>query len=598
MLTILVLPALVSAGCRSTGSDLTPQAPEAEAPESISPAREVPATVSPAAPPEPREPEPVAGGSGHELGAATEDLADGELAEEHPLDPIELQKEALELCRSAEEYLDQGEIEEAVAAVDHAYEVLLELPGNGEGGEDSLQAKADLRLLVADLITRIHGSVRTVASGSTSWDLALPIVDNEHVQREIKSFTTVEKEQFLAGYRRSGLYRPMILAKLEEAGLPSQLSWLPLVESWFKVRALSRASALGMWQFISSTGQRYGLSRDAWVDERLDPEKATDGAIAYLTDLHGLFGDWPKALAAYNCGEARVMRLQRRSAQEYLDFWDLYAMLPRETRRYVPRLFAALAIIENPEKYGMDLPEPDAAPAELIAVRIERPVKLSSLDGALGLSRGTLTALNPELRHKATPKKSYDLKVPAQKQELLVAKIDSVPIYKPPTPQYVTHRVRRGETLGGIARRYRTSVSAIMRSNRIRSRHRIWPGQRLRIPVRGYRPTQRRASAKLVDGVHTVRRGDSLYIIAKRYGTTVARLRRENNLSSDVLQPRQKLRVHPGSSSGLRQYQVRSGDTLGAIAEAHGVGLSALLRVNGLSSRSTIYPGQVLALPE
>ena len=148
-----------------------------------------------------------------------------------------------------------------------------------------------------------------------------------------------------------------------------------MVESWFKVRAYSRASAVGMWQFISSTGQRYGLSRDSWVDERFNPEKSTDAAIGYLTDLHGLFGDWPKALAGYNCGEARVQRLQRRSATEYLDFWDLYELLPRETRRYVPRLFAALQIIENPGKYGMTLPDPDDPPGELARVRIQRAVK-------------------------------------------------------------------------------------------------------------------------------------------------------------------------------------------------------------------------------
>ena len=206
----------------------------------------------------------------------------------------------------------------------------------------------------------------------------------------------------------------MILGKLEEAGLPSQLSWLPLVESWFKVRALSRASALGLWQFIASTGLRYGLSRDAWVDERLDPEKSTDAAIAYLTDLHGLFGDWPKALAAYNCGEARMSRLQRRAAGEYVDFWDLYELL-RETRRYVPRLLAALQIIEDPEKYGMTLPEPDDPEGDVVAVTVERAVKLEQLDAALGLEAGTLADLNPELRYTATPKRAYDLRVPADR---------------------------------------------------------------------------------------------------------------------------------------------------------------------------------------
>jgi membrane-bound lytic murein transglycosylase D len=276
----------------------------------------------------------------------------------------------------------------------------------------------------------------------------------------------------------------MILARLEKAGLPAQLSWLPLVESWFKVRALSRASALGMWQFISSTGMRYGLDRDAWVDERLDPERATDAAIAYLVDLHDLFGDWPKALAAYNCGEARVERLSRQSS-EYVDFWDLYLMLPGETRRYVPRLFAALQIIENPAKYGLVLPQADDPPSSLATVRVERSVRLDRLDAALGLEAGTLAALNPALRRQATPKRAFDLRLPAGREEALLAQIGALPEWTPPAPQYAIHRVRSGDTLSRIAARYHSSVSAIMRANNLRSAKRLRVGQRLRVPLRG-----------------------------------------------------------------------------------------------------------------
>jgi membrane-bound lytic murein transglycosylase D len=404
-------------------------------------------------------------------------------SEEEPAsEPERVQKEALEACQSAEELLGRGDVEGALAAVDHAYALMLELPGNGD--DAYLQAKEDIRVLAAGLISRIYSAGHRAAAGaSRSWDLALPIVDNQHVQRELRSFTTVEREQFLEAYRRSGLYRPLILARLEKAGLPGQLSWLPLVESWFKVRALSRASALGMWQFISSTGLRYGLDRDTWVDERLDAEKSTDAAIAYLADLHGLFGDWPKALAGYNCGEARVLRLSRQSADEYLDFWDLYEMLPAETRRYVPRLFAALQIIENPARYGMTLPEPDAPSSDVATARVERSVRLDRLDAVLGLEAGTLAALNPALRRQATPKRAYDLRVPAGREATLLAQIGSVPEWTPPVPKYATHRVRRGETLSQIAGRYGTSVSALMRANGLRSANRLRVGQRLRVPL-------------------------------------------------------------------------------------------------------------------
>ncbi len=460
------------AGCRTAApasSPAPPAAPVAEAAPAAPEPAPLPLVAVPAPMPAPQEAPPI----------------EETTPEEEPAsEPERIQKEALEACQSAEELLGRGDVEGALGAVDRAYALMLQLPGNHD--DTYLQAKEDIRVLAADLIGRVYSAGRRAAAGaSRSWDLALPIVDNQHVQRELRSFTTVERESFLEGYRRSGLYRPMILARLEKAGLPGQLSWLPLVESWFKVRALSRASAFGMWQFIGSTGVRYGLGRDTWVDERLDPEKATDAAIAYLTDLHGLFGDWPKALAAYNCGEARVLRLSRQSADEYLDFWDLYEMLPGETRRYVPRLFAALQIIENPAKYGMTLPEPDAPPSDVGTVKVARSVRLDRLDAALGLEAGTLAALNPALRRQATPKRTFDLRVPVGQEETLLAQIGALPEWTPPVPQFATHRVRSGETLSVIASHYGTSVSALMRANGLRSAHRLRIGQRLRIPLRG-----------------------------------------------------------------------------------------------------------------
>jgi membrane-bound lytic murein transglycosylase D len=471
---VLLTAALFGLACRSAAPTLSPEttAPPSAPVAAVAPPEPAPEQAPPPPPalaPVPAEPLP----------------AEEATPEEEPASEAEnAQKEALEACQAAEELLGQGQVEAALAAVDRAYGRMIDLPANGDFAY--LQAKEDIRLLAADLIRRIHqAGRRKAAPAAASRGFAMPPVDNPHVRREIQSFTTVERELFLEGYRRSFLYRPMILARLEKAGLPSQLSWLPLVESWFKVRALSRASALGMWQFISSTGARYGLSRDTWVDERLDPEKSTDGAIAYLADLHDLFGDWPKALAGYNCGEARVMRLSRPTGEEYLDFWDLYELLPSETRRYVPRLVAALLILEDPAKYGMTLPEPGPAPAATSTVRVERSVKLERLDAALGLEAGTLAALNPELRRQATPKRAYDLRVPEGRGEALLAQVGGLPEWTPPVPQYATHRVRSGETLSVIAARYGTSVSALMRANGLRSANRLRIGQRLRVPTRG-----------------------------------------------------------------------------------------------------------------
>lgn len=506
-----------------------------------------------------------------------------------PPGPEALLQDALEAYESAVVFWEQGAFDDAFAALDHAYEAMAAVSAD----EDPVlaQEKENLRHLISRRVVEIYAS-RQTAVGDPNGSIRVTL--NDDVNREIERFRGPEREFFIESYRRSGLYRPMIVEQLRAAGMPEQLSWLPLVESGFKSRALSSARALGLWQFIASTGYRYGLERNAWVDERMDPEKATGAAIGYLTDLHHLFGDWMTALAAYNCGERAVLREIGNQRFSYFDrFWDLYARLPRETRRYVPRFLATLAILDDPEAYGFDLPEP-LSPLEYQELAIERPMDLAALERMADLEEGVLAELNPELRSRATPGGPYTLRVPPGAEETVLAGLEKTPAWEPPELRIAMHRVRPGETLSGIATRHRTSVRAIMDANRLRSAHRIWPGQQLRVPGAG----QVTAASSEAGGEvrHKVRRGDSLWQIASRYGTTVEQIRRNNSLSGNLLRPGQTLTVRAGSSGGS-VYVVRRGDTLGAIARREGVSLAHLLQANDLNRRSTIFPGQSLVIP-
>jgi membrane-bound lytic murein transglycosylase D len=404
-----------------------------------------------------------------------EDAKDGNTvpAEESSLDT------ALELTETSHELWAAGEAEKAVEALDHAYALILKTPADADG--KSSQQKDDLRFVISKRLMEIYTSRLTAVNGLHK---EIPLVMNEHVEREIKSFQTIERDFFLESYKRSGKYRDEMVKSFHEAGIPEEITWLPLIESGFKVRALSKARALGLWQFIPSTGYKFGLKRTAWIDERLDPDKSTAAAIAYLKELHQVFGDWATVLAAYNCGEGNVFRVIRQQKIDYLDnFWDLYGRLPRETARYYPRFIAVLTILKDPVKYGFKLEELDKRiPYEVVA--IDKPLQLSKISEHISCSYDDLVNLNAELRYAATPNTVYDLKVPFGMKDALLAKIDTMPKWSPPQVKYVVHRVRRGETLSTIAMRYRTSIQRIVETNNLKRGKLLHVGQKLKIPTR------------------------------------------------------------------------------------------------------------------
>ena len=369
--------------------------------------------------------------------------------------------EALDYCHLSQEYWQKGELEKAIDILDQAYSVIIDI----DTDERPIQQIDDLRFAISKRILEIYASRNIVVNGNHN---AIPVILNKHVQSEIKCFTVgAEKKFFQESFKRSGRYRPQIEAELKKAGLPTELSWLPLIESGFKVNALSKSRALGLWQFIPSTGYKFGLKRDKFIDERLDPTKALMAAIDYLKELHQIFGDWATVLAAYNCGEGRVLRVIRNQNVNYLDnFWDLYERLPRETARYVPRFLATLHIVNNPSKYGLDSVIVDE-PLPHETVTISKKIHLRNIAKALSVPQRLLKELNPELRYSIVPDHKYQLKVPRDKGKILLANLDKIPVSTPPSRTYIYHKVRSGETLSSIAQKYHTNVSNIARANRI-----------------------------------------------------------------------------------------------------------------------------------
>jgi membrane-bound lytic murein transglycosylase D len=265
-----------------------------------------------------------------------------------------------------------------------------------------------------------------------------------------------------------------------------------------------------------------------------------------------MFGDWTTVLAAYNCGEGTVLRTIRNQKINYLDnFWDLYGQLPRETARYVPRFLATLHIMKDPAKYGFTLDEIDQ-PVTYETVSIEKQVPLKAVAEALGVTLEELTALNPELRLQVTPPSKYSLKIPAGKTDTFLACVEGIPVWASPindimlsSGAYVYHRVKNGETLANIAKKYHSSTRSIARANKLNKKYFIRAGQKLRIPLSGGLGNNAYTAKADVaaDGKYRVKKGDTLWLIARKFNTDTKTLQQINNLRSTYLKAGQILLV-------------------------------------------------------
>jgi len=377
------------------------------------------------------------------------------------------------------------------------------------------------------------------------------------VQYYIDFFRGPARDRFTIWLGRLPRYEGMIREQLRRYRVPEDLIYLAMIESGYSNTAVSRARAVGMWQFIGSTGRQYGLSQDVWEDQRRDPFRATEAAARHLADLNEIFGSWYLAAAAYNAGAGRVSRGLERLPSTYggasdAQFFELSdrRYLRLETRDYVPKLIAAALIAKDPERYGFDS-VPRLDPLTYDEVLVEDATGLDVLARLADTTTRALVELNPQFVRGATPpRRAVVVRVPAGTGPTVARRWAELPARERIT--FVTHRVARGETLSAIAKRYGVGTAVLQAANPGVQARRMRIGQQLTVPVSPAaqrtvtgpaRSTAATAPERSGSEVYTVRTGDSLWTIARRHGVGVADLRRWNDLPGTIVRAGQELRV-------------------------------------------------------
>lgn len=399
---------------------------------------------------------------------------------------------------------------------------------------------------------------------------AMAPLDSPLVERHERWF--VNNPEYLDNLTaRARLYLFYIVEEVEKRGMPMEIALLPAIESAYKPHAYSRARAVGLWQFIPSTGRLYGLQNNWWYDGRRDVIASTQAALDYLEKLHGQFNDWQLALAAYNCGEGKVERLIRQNRSRGLptDYSSL-KKLPRETKNYVPKLMAVANIIADPAKYGLQLAT--IPNTEYFAqIEADGQIDLGVVARLTDMPVDELFMINPGYQRWITdPNGPHALLIPADKKDAVLASLTQ--LSDEDRVQWARHEVRRGDTMSRIASRYGVTVDSIRTANSLNSNF-LSVGQNLLIPVSANKlaavkpPTYIRARATAASRpagapmkvVHRVRSGESLWSIAKRYRVYVHQLREWNLLDTDMLRSGQRLFIWTTRGTGTSAGRARPG---------------------------------------
>ncbi|MBI5894218.1 MAG: transglycosylase SLT domain-containing protein [Deltaproteobacteria bacterium] len=388
----------------------------------------------------------------------------------------------------------------------------------------------------------------------------VPVVVNDRVNFFINYFQTRGRKYFERWLARSNKYLPMIKKTLRENDMPEDLAYLALIESGFNPNAYSRAKAVGMWQFIKGTGLRYGLKINPWIDERRDPEKATMAAANYLKDLYAMFNSWDLAAASYNAGEGKITRAIDK--HNTVDFWVMAKKkyLKQETKDYVPKFIAALLIAKEPEKYGFYNIEPES-PIEYESAAAPGATDLRAIAKASNSTLEEIKELNPELLRSFTPPniKEYEIKIPLGSKDKFYENLAQMPQQE--KRNFLTHKVKKGETILKIAKMYSTGVEPITYLN---SRNQIKPGAEIIIPVMANANHNKEESGPKMakkelkrlakneareisrEINYIVKKGDTTAGIAEKFGTTVEAIKKWNDMDNAAkIFPGDKIRIYP-----------------------------------------------------